>query len=110
MFLFNRKKWEIAELKDCIARMRKHYYSNGGASVYLNSPKYHLIELLEWLVGYYENRTAGTPKEYLESLINNIPIQSVQTTDSEYIDYLKKRNEQIVFLYNWVYYKKIIGF
>jgi hypothetical protein len=55
--------------------------------------------MLDWLIGYYENKTASTPKEYLESLIN--------TTD---IEPSKNLSERIRLLYNWVNYKKIIEF
>lgn len=104
MFLFNKKKREIAKLKDYILRMKDYY----GDSI--NSSKIHLIHTLEWLVGYYENRTASTPKEFLESMMREIPLIQASHTEYQYIDLLKKRNEQILFLYNWIYYKKIVGF
>jgi hypothetical protein len=100
MFLLNKKKREIEKLK----------YKIFSINTFSSNYKIHLIDVLEWLVGYYENKTASTPKEYLESMINNIPLKSRKTKESEYIDFLKNRNEQIVLLYNWVYYKEIVGF
>lgn len=60
------------------------------------------IDCIEWLIGFYEGRTASSPKEYLEAMI----------TDEQLYDYPSPAHklERIRFLYNWVYYKQITGF
>jgi len=85
---FNNKDLEF--LKDYVKRMENHPFIDS---------KVHLLDMLYWLIGYYENKTASTPKEYLESLIN--------TTDVEPSKHL---SEKIRLLYNWIHYKTIIGF
>ena len=67
-------------------------------SAYLKS-KEILISQLEWLIAYYEGRTASTPKELLESYISSL--RNYQPNC---------HFERITLLYNWVYYKKIVGF
>lgn len=61
---------------------------------YLN---YHesKISCIEFLISYYENRTACSPKDYFKALLND-----------------KKGNniEEISFLYYWIYYSEITGF
>ena len=84
------KKKDLEFLKDYAKRMEQHPFANS---------KDHLLDMLDWLIGYYENKTASTPKEYLESLIN--------TTD---VEPSKNLSEKIRLLYNWIHYKNIIGF
>jgi hypothetical protein len=81
--------------------------------------EYHKTEIycLEWLIAYYESR-AESPKYYLESLMNtklnyndyvremeNHNIMPLSETDR-----LKIRIREINFLYQWIFYKRIIGF
>jgi hypothetical protein len=56
------------------------------------------IECLKWLIAYYEGRTVSSPKELLVSLINSFD----ETTP--------QKLEWIRMLYNWIYYKQIMGF
>jgi hypothetical protein len=84
------KNKDLEFLKDFAKRMENFPFA---------SPKDHLLDMLDWLIGYYENKTASTPKEYLESMINS------NDRDSSIHNY-----ERIRLLYNWVYYKKIVGF
>jgi hypothetical protein len=77
------------------------------------------IEWLHWLIASYEGR-AGDPKELLEALINlslnnyyEYYANEMKAHDIEpimEIDKLKNLISHINFLYNWVYYKKIVGF
>ena len=60
------------------------------------------IEWIEWLIGYYEGRTASTPNELLEEILN--PIRKLPEYN------LEAEIESIKFLYHWVYYKQITGF
>ena len=83
---------DLPFLKDYSEKMKKHKHA------FANS-KDHLLDMLDWLIAYYENRAACTPKEYLESLINN------QKLDGDIFN-----SERIRLLYNWVNYKRIIGF
>ena len=59
--------------------------------------EYHAdrISCIGWLIGYYEGRTGGTPKEWMEDMLHN------QHKDD---------SSSILFLYNWIYYGKITGF
>lgn len=61
---------------------------------------YHRVRIytLEWLLAYYENRAATTPRGLLESTMGNPHLS--------YEDKLV----QIQLLYFWVYYKRIEGF
>jgi len=81
---------DLEFIKDYAKRMAEHPFANS---------KKHLLDMLDWLIAYYENRAACTPKEYLESLINTTDVESS-----------KNLSERIILLYNWVNYKKIIGF
>lgn len=86
-----------------------------------NYLEYHKTEIdcLLWLIAYYENRTASSPKEYLESLIN-FNFDSYRDYANEMRDHdivplseierLKLISRQTKFLYHWVNYKKITGF
>jgi len=84
------KEKDLKFIKDYARRMAEHPFVNS---------KKHLLDMLDWLIGYYENKTASTPKEYLESLINS---NDIDTSIHNY--------ERIRLLYHWVYYKKIVGF
>ena len=81
---------DLEFIKDYAERMKKHQFA---------SSKDHLLDMLDWLIAYYENRAACTPKEYLEDLINS-PCLACDIFNSE----------RIRLLYNWVNYKKIVGF
>lgn len=81
---------DLEFIKDYAERMNKHPFATS---------KRHLLDILNWLIAYYENRAACTPKEYLESLIN-----------SENLDGDIFNSERVRLLYNWVNYKRIIGF
>jgi len=63
------------------------------------------IDWIEWLIGYYEGRTASTPKELLEAYLD--PIHKTQCHD---YSALVSELETIKFIYHWVYYKQITGF
>jgi hypothetical protein len=75
------------------------------------------INWLHWLKASYEGR-AGDPKELLEALIDSRYryedyLNEMKAHDIEpimEIDKLKNLISHINFLYNWVYYKKIVGF
>jgi len=67
---------------------------------YIESKKEN-IECLHWILAYYENRTACTPKELLEEILNKYKI--INSFNEHDIIWIKT-------LYYWVYYKKIIGF
>lgn len=81
---------DLPILKDYSERMKKHTFADS---------KEHLLDMLDWLIAYYENRAACTPKEYLEALIND-----------QKLDGNKFNSERIRLLYNWVNYKRIVGF
>lgn len=81
---------DLPILKDYAERMNKHSFATS---------KEHLLDMLDWLIAYYENRASCTPKEYLESLINS------QNLDGNIF-----HSERIRLLYNWVNYKRIVGF
>jgi len=83
------KTKDLEFLKDYAKRMEKHPFVVS---------KQHLLNRIEWLIGYYENKTASTPKELLEALINSNKIPS------------KDDLEEIRLLYNWINYKTIVGF
>jgi len=85
------KKKDLEFLKDYAKRMEQHTFA---------TPKDHLLDMLGWLIGYYENKTASTPKEYLEDLINSPKNIYVEIYHSE----------RVRLLYNWVNYKTIVGF
>ncbi len=76
------------------------------------------IHCLRWLRGYYDGKTASTPKEYLEALINKhidyssyaLEMDNHAIIPKSELDMVKMRLKEISFLYNWVYYKKITGF
>lgn len=63
---------------------------------YFNSKRTHL-GILYWLKSYYEGKTASEPIEYLNRMIEK---------SSDIYNYAT----EIYVLYNWVYYKKIVGF
>jgi hypothetical protein len=76
------------------------------------------INWLHWLIASYEGR-AGDPKELLESLINSSlnnyehyvnEMKAHNIEPKTETDMLKNLINHINFLYNWVYYKKIVGF
>lgn len=93
MIFFKTKRQKEKELiKDYIERMHQHPYVDA---------KQHLISILDWIFAYYEDRTAATPKEYLEALINSRPTESYS---------VEEHFQQIRLLYNWVYHKQIVGF
>ena len=82
---------------------------------------YHRTEIdcLEWLISYYSNRTASSPTEYLEALLNKplenyrdyvFEMEKFNIVPMSEPDRLKVKLRTISFLYNWIYYKKIIGF
>ena len=81
---------DLEFIKDYAERMKKHPFDGS---------KEHLLDMLDWLIAYYENRASCTPKEYLEDLINS-PNLNGDIFNSE----------RIRLLYNWVNYKKIVGF
>jgi hypothetical protein len=60
---------------------------------YLESKQVY-INCIEWLIAYYEKRTGCSPKEYLDSLIDN-PDGDIRA---------------IRFLYHWIKNKTIYGF
>lgn len=76
------------------------------------------IQMMEWLIAYYDGRTASTPKEYLEALINKTEyyqdyanvMKSLNIVPMSEVDRLDLKLKYISFLYNWVHYKKITGF
>lgn len=82
-------KKDLVFLKDYANRMEKHPFVDS---------KQHLLNKIEWLILYYENKTASTPKELLEALINSNELPS------------KIRLEEIRLLYHWINYKTIVGF
>lgn len=55
------------------------------------------LDTLRWILAYYNGR-AGEPKVYLEALLKDINTMTPE----------KMRTINV--LYNWVYYKKIVGF
>ena len=81
---------DIEIIKDYAERMNRHSFATS---------KDHLLDMLDWLIAYYENRASCTPKEYLEDLINS------QNLDGDIFN-----SERVRLLYNWVHYKKIVGF
>ena len=83
-------KSELEFIKEYAERMHRHEF---------NKDQIHLLDILYWLIAYYEGRSACTPKEYLEFLIND---------QNLYGDI--KNSERIRLLYNWINYKKIVGF
>ncbi len=87
----SKKKKELEILKDYYERVKHHPYKE---------PKKHLVRILQWLISYYEGKTASTPKVYLEALID---LDTPPISQRQY-------QEEIRLLYNWVYYKKVIGF
>ena len=56
------------------------------------------MDTLRWILAYYNGRTAGTPKTYLEALLKDINTMTPE----------KMRTINV--LYYWVYYKEIVGF
>jgi len=56
------------------------------------------INILNWILAYYNNKTVSTSKEYLEALLRDI-----NTITPE-------KMRAINVLYYWTYYKKIVGF
>jgi len=56
------------------------------------------IETLNWILAYYNNKTASTPKEYLEALLKDINTMTPE------------KMRTISVLYYWIFYKKIVGF
>jgi hypothetical protein len=56
------------------------------------------LDALHWILAYYNGRTANSPKIYLEALLKDINTMTPE----------KMRTINV--LYNWVYYKNIIGF
>jgi hypothetical protein len=84
------KKSELEFIKEYAKRMHtQEFYKE----------KIHLLDMLYWLIAYYEDRASCTPKEYLEVLID---------AQNLYGDI--KNSERIRLLYNWINYKKIVGF
>ena len=84
------KTADLEFIKDYAERMNRHPFPTS---------KDHLLDMLDWLIAYYENRASCTPKEYLEDLINSLNL------DGDIFN-----SERIRLLYNWVNYKKIVGF
>jgi hypothetical protein len=60
------------------------------------------IDCLDWLIASYEGR-AGDPKTLLEAYLNPIGGYLTKYPTKDNID-------TVVFLYHWVYYKRITGF
>lgn len=56
------------------------------------------LDALHWILAYYNGRTANSPKVYLEALLKDIKTMTPE----------KMRTINV--LYNWVYYKNIVGF
>ena len=80
---------DLKFLNDYYQRMSKHPFIES---------KEHLMRRIEWLIGYYEKKTAASPKELLEALINHKGIPS------------KNHMEEVRLLYYWINYKTIVGF
>ena len=79
--------------------LKKHLYllENGRFSDdYIEEHK-NKLECLKWLIAYYEGRTASSPKEMLKALIN-----SFKGITPEELEWIRM-------LYNWIYYKQIMG-
>jgi hypothetical protein len=72
---------------------------------YIESKK-NEIETLEWLIAYYEGRTASTPKELLEATLISYGYYHHNFTLEEVNNALRS----IVMLYDWVYKNRITGF
>lgn len=76
------------------------------------------IEVIRWLIAYYNNKTASTPKEYLEALMNSRDsyddyvkeLKNYNIFPLGEVERLKSKIDKISFLYNWITYKKITGF
>jgi hypothetical protein len=83
-------KKDLEFIKDYAERMNRHPFVDS---------KQHLLDMLDWLIAYYENRASCTPKEYLEVLINS------QNLDGDIFN-----SERVRLLYNWINYKTIVGF
>jgi hypothetical protein len=109
------KYFEKKKLVDYIKHLEQPEvpYSQG----YINSHKTE-IDILKWLVGYYEGRTASKPIRYLEALLDKSEnyqdyvneMNNHNITPMSEVDRLKMKLKEILVLYNWVYYKKITGF
>lgn len=78
----------LANLNDVNARFPLKYLES----------KRDLIGWIEWLIAYYEGRTAATPKQILESMLEPYITNKFVTI------------EEVKFMYHWVYYKRITGF
>jgi hypothetical protein len=64
------------------------------------------IQTLEWLISYYEGRTASTPKKLLESYIT----MTGYYTNNPSLESMKETLKSIAMLYDWVYNNRITGF
>jgi len=117
----SRKSKEKRRLVKYLAELES--LKKNGSLITLMNPSYWedkkwLFDLIEWLIGYYEDRTASNPKEYLESMIKfNLnsyddyvnEMERFNITPMSEVDKLKMLIHEINFLYNWVYYKRING-
>jgi hypothetical protein len=93
VFLKTKKQKEKIIIQDYINNIKSIHHKD---SIYYQS-KLHLINILEWLLAYYEDRTVSTPETYLEAMIRAA-------------NHNKLNQEQIRLLYFWIYKKEIIGF
>lgn len=88
------KYFEKRKLKKFLSKIENNNFSNE----YLEYHKYK-IDCLKWLISYYEGCTAGSPKEYFESILNDL-----ENT------YREGDADRLKVLYYWIYYKRIVGF
>jgi hypothetical protein len=93
MVFFLKKRREKAIIQDYLNRIKS---INNTDSIYYQS-KTHLINILEWLLSYYDGKTVCPPKLYLEAMMRDT-------------NHNKLNQEQIRLLYFWVYKKEIVGF
>jgi hypothetical protein len=56
------------------------------------------IDTLDWILAYYNGKTASPPKKYLEALLRDINSMTPE------------KMRKISVLYYWVYYNEIVGF
>ena len=95
----------VSKYESCILEKPNQRYPRTGLEglIHENYCNSHTVKITkevgDWLIAYYENRAACTPKEYLEALIND-----------QNLDGNKFNSERIRLLYNWVNYKRIVGF
>ena len=101
--MFRTKKKQLKRLRNYYENIlnSKSAYPQG----YIES-KENEIMLLEWLIAYYEDRAASTPKQLLEVCIEKSGYYKNSFSIEEYRHYCV----YISMLYNWVYNNKIVGF